>query len=157
MTELPSEVVLAHYGKKGMHWGVRRDAETGVRPVAQKLNDSKFGKASAANADRYNKKQSAKSAKKAASAERTQAIYGARVRQEARGRKYQESQGDLMVARTNKGKDRAEKTMRKLEKDFYTSGDAQMAMQATRGEKITAGIVYGAAGLIAVGMILGQK
>jgi hypothetical protein len=47
--------------------------------------------------------------------------------------------------------------MRKLEKDFYTSGDAQMAMLATRGEKITAGIVYGAAGLIAVGMILGQK
>ena len=48
-----SEGELSHYGKKGMKWGVRRGSD-GVRPIARTLNDSKFGKMSKANADRYN-------------------------------------------------------------------------------------------------------
>jgi 2'-5' RNA ligase len=51
------ENVLAHYGKKGMKWGVRRDPQTGARPIAVSLDQSKFGKVSKANVDRYNRKK----------------------------------------------------------------------------------------------------
>lgn len=36
MIEPPSEVVLAHYGKKGMHWGVRNDTSGGETRKATK-------------------------------------------------------------------------------------------------------------------------
>lgn len=49
--------VLEHVGVKGMRWGVRRDKTTGVRPIAAKLNDSRFGKMANANAQRYMDKQ----------------------------------------------------------------------------------------------------
>ncbi len=61
--DISVEEFLAHYGVLGMHWGVRRNSETGVRPIAKALNDSKFGKASIANADRYNARQAAKKSK----------------------------------------------------------------------------------------------
>lgn len=51
---------LAHYGVKGMKWGVRRNSDTGVRPIAKTLDESKFGRAANANAKRYMAKQAAK-------------------------------------------------------------------------------------------------
>lgn len=144
------EDFLEHYGKMGMHWGVRRNSETGVRPIAKTLNDSKFGKASNANAEKHMARQAAKPKKvKITSSD----IHQARARQSIRERKYEESQGDFMVARTNKGKDQAEKVMRKLEKDYFLGKDAKTANRMTRGEKIGTTIMLGAAGLIFAGTI----
>lgn len=43
---------LDHHGVKGQKWGVRRNPTTGVRPLANTLDKSKFGKAANANAQR---------------------------------------------------------------------------------------------------------
>lgn len=51
------EDFLAHYGVVGMHWGIRRDPKTGVRPLAKSLDESRFGKLAKANANRYMRKQ----------------------------------------------------------------------------------------------------
>lgn len=48
------DAFLAHYGVKGMRWGVRRDPKTGVRPIAKTLNEGRIGRASKANVDRHN-------------------------------------------------------------------------------------------------------
>lgn len=58
------EDVLEHVGVKGMHWGVRRDPVTGVRPSAKALDESAFGKLAKANVNRYNAKKAAKADKK---------------------------------------------------------------------------------------------
>ena len=58
------ERVLAHFGVKGQKWGVRRDDKTGVRPIAQRLNDSAFGRASQKNLDRHDRKVAEKKDKK---------------------------------------------------------------------------------------------
>lgn len=55
--ELTPEAYLQHFGVKGMKWGVRRDPNTGVRPIAKTLNDSRLGDASRRNVERhYNRK-----------------------------------------------------------------------------------------------------
>lgn len=56
---------LSHYGVKGMRWGVRRNGETGIRPIAQTLNDSKFGQKANANAEKYMNRQTARAENKA--------------------------------------------------------------------------------------------
>ena len=73
-------------------------------------------------------------------------IHGARRAQEARLRNLQEAEGDFYVARTNKGKDKAEKIMRKREKDFFTNPDAKTAAKLTSGEKWAVGLTYGLLG-----------
>lgn len=64
------EEYLDHHGIKGMKWGVRRDPKTGVRPAAQALNNSAFGRSSQRNVDRHDTRVSNRSAKKAAQQER---------------------------------------------------------------------------------------
>jgi len=58
---------LEHHGVKGMHWGIRNDfrrnPNTGIRPAAQKLNDSRLGKASKVNVQRHNDRVSARNAR----------------------------------------------------------------------------------------------
>ena len=78
-------------------------------------------------------------------------ILGARRAQAARLRNLQEAEGDFYVARTAKGQDKAEKIMRRLEKDFYTNPDAATAARMTKSEKVGAGIVYGMTGAMAIG------
>lgn len=56
------EDFMAHYGVKGMRWGVRRDPETGVRPIAKALDESWFGRVANANANRYMRKKNTKAA-----------------------------------------------------------------------------------------------
>lgn len=51
------ENVLAHYGKKGMKWGVRRDPVTGIRPAATALDKSAFGKLANKRVENYTKKK----------------------------------------------------------------------------------------------------
>lgn len=51
---------LEHHGVKGQKWGIRRDRKTGVRPLAKTLDESRFGKASKANAERHNAKKSSR-------------------------------------------------------------------------------------------------
>ena len=80
-------------------------------------------------------------------------VLSARQRQRSRERKYEEAQGDFMVARTAKGQDKAEKIMRKMEKDYFTHPDAATAQKLTTGEKRAVGIAYGAMGLMAVSLI----
>lgn len=58
--------VLAHFGVKGMKWGVRRDPRTGARPISVALNSSRFGQAANKNAERYMAKQNRNAAEKAA-------------------------------------------------------------------------------------------
>jgi len=58
------EEFLEHYGVKGMHWGITRDPQTGVRPIAKSLDESRFGSAAKKNTQRYMDKQDAKADKK---------------------------------------------------------------------------------------------
>jgi hypothetical protein len=54
---MTTDEFLAHYGVKGMHWGIRRDPETGVRPIAKALDSSRFGRMANKNAERRMSKQ----------------------------------------------------------------------------------------------------
>ncbi len=56
------EDFMAHYGVKGMRWGVRRDPESGVRPIAKALDESWFGRAAKANVNRHMRRQNTKAA-----------------------------------------------------------------------------------------------
>jgi hypothetical protein len=58
------EEFLEHYGVKGMHWGIRRDPKTGIRPIAKSLDESRFGTAAKKNAQRHMDKQTARATKK---------------------------------------------------------------------------------------------
>ena len=49
-----NEDILAHYGVKGMRWGIRRDPVTGIRPIAQTLNDDAFGRLAQKSINRHN-------------------------------------------------------------------------------------------------------
>jgi len=124
------EDFVAHYGKKGMHWGVR-NSRPDIADAAGNPGLSKPKKVKPTSSD----------------------IKAARARQSIRERKYEESQGDYMVARTNKGQAKAEKVMRKLEKDYFLGKDAETANRMTKGEKITTGILLGVSGLILAGMV----
>lgn len=55
---------LAHYGVKGQKWGVRRDPQTGVRPIARTLDRSKFGQKAHSNANKHDARVAKKLAKK---------------------------------------------------------------------------------------------
>jgi len=53
---------LMHYGVMGMHWGIRRDPKTGIRPLAKSLDESRFGKMAKANANRHMRAQNTRAA-----------------------------------------------------------------------------------------------
>lgn len=55
---------LDHHGVKGQKWGVRRNKTTGVRPLAQTLNDSRFGRRAQKNVDTHNRRAGARADKK---------------------------------------------------------------------------------------------
>ncbi len=55
-----------HHGVKGQKWGIRRNPKTGVRPIAQTLNDSAFGRQSQRNVDTHNRRAAARQAKRLA-------------------------------------------------------------------------------------------
>lgn len=55
---------LDHHGVKGQKWGVRRNRTTGVRPLAQTLNDSRFGRRAQKNVDTHNRRAGARADKK---------------------------------------------------------------------------------------------
>lgn len=59
---------LEHYGVLGMHWGIRnefrRNPKTGVRPIAKKLDESRFGRAANKHARNSMGSPSAKAGRK---------------------------------------------------------------------------------------------
>lgn len=86
----------------------------------------------------------------------TAQIKEARYKQQVVGRKMQEAQGDFMVARGKKDIQRTEKIVRKLEKEVFDSDNARMAAKATKGEKAAATAIYGAAGLMLIGVLVNR-
>ncbi len=58
------EEFLEHYGVLGMHWGIRRDPKTGIRPLAKSLDESRLGKLAKSNAQRHMNKQNLRATKK---------------------------------------------------------------------------------------------
>lgn len=81
-------------------------------------------------------------------------IHQARYRQGLRLQKAQEAQGDFIVARTNKGKDKAEKIMRQREKEYFNNPDAALANKLTKGEKWAVGLTYGSLGAMAITAVI---
>ena len=63
-TDMTVNEALMHYGVMGMHWGIRRDPKTGIRPIAKSLDQSRFGKMAKANANRHMRKQNTRAAAK---------------------------------------------------------------------------------------------
>ena len=113
---------LAHYGVKGMKWGKRSG-----------------GSGSSSGPSRKEKRKA-----------NNQKIVEARIRQGRREQKYEEAVGDYMIARTNKGQDKAEKIMREREKELFTNKDAAIASKLTSGEKWANGIAWAGLGLSTV-------
>lgn len=122
----PVDNFLAHYGIKGMKWGVRRRRSEG-------------GEASGPS-------------RKEQRSQRNREIMEARSRQAARQRKFQEAQAEFVVARTRKGEARAEKLMREMEKAYFTNPDAQTAARMTTGEKWAAAIAFAGVGLSTISL-----
>lgn len=123
---------LAHFGVVGMKWGKRG------------------GKSGGSSSEVSSKPAKAPKEPKAT----THDIKLARQHQQGRMRKLQEAEGDFLVARTNKGKDKAEKIMREREKEYFTGKDAKTAAKMTKGEKIAATILFtGAATSIGATML----
>lgn len=167
---------LAHYGVLGMKWG-KRKAEPGspasTRREAHKQNYGEFnktlsnlsakGKGNDVNAvtaagAKYEAKRKQineeyKAQKKASKPVKptTQDILAARARQTIRDRKFQEAQGDFMVARGAKGKNEAERIMRQMEKEYFTGDDAKTASRMTTGEKWVTGLSVASLALYVVG------
>lgn len=117
---------LAHYGVKGMRWGVRKRSEGGG---------------------------SSEPTRKERRAQKNREIVTARSRQAARERNFQEAQAEFIVARTNKGQDRAERMMRQMEREYYTHPDAATAQRMTSGEKWATGLTLVGFGLSAASLV----
>lgn len=77
--ETDVQAFLEHAGVKGMKWGVRRNSNTGVRPIAKTLSNSKFGKLAQRNVDRHNRAKSQRTEKKKTRIAERQAAGKARI------------------------------------------------------------------------------
>lgn len=141
---------LAHYGVKGMKWGVRKDRR-GVRPAARALNDSGFGKLSKANKDRYDRKRAAKKAKKANKVTTAQ-IMEARAKTNARMAKIWAADQDVRLATTEEGKRKALAVVEKYATQIRDTDDDRIGGMYTRGEK-AALLVLGTAVAPGIGTI----
>lgn len=104
---------LKHHGVKGMHWGHHTTHPGG---------DS-----------------SAKSKKKVTSDD----IYNARDRQDARLRRLQEFSDKHTLATNKKGRDEAERMIKKIGDELVNGPDAKLAAKSTTGEKWMKGVGWG--------------
>jgi len=131
MTQIPDkpsiEEAMEHFGKKGMHWGVRKGADSGSGGGSPK-------KVKPTTAD----------------------IQGARFRTQARVKRINSASEDHAVATSSKGRSAAMKIINDNIKADLKSGDSKLAAKSTKGEKIAAGIAYGLSGAIVVSMIAGR-
>lgn len=153
---------IAHYGKRGMKWGVRRDPVTGIRPIAQTLNDSKFGKAAQKNVNRHDKNVANRKAE-------DQVILDARSRIAGRQKAYGKAidrvkvfDDDSAQSRQfpNRERDLAEKHYFRKLKDLNNPADSRMARKKTHGEQkvdMIMGSALAAVGVASVVAILAGK
>lgn len=142
-----TEDFLSHYGILGMKWGVRK-AESQERIDRGDHTSPKDPKKVATESN-----SSSSSAPKKVKKPTSDEIKAARARQNLRQRKYEEAQGDFIVARTAKGQDKAEKIMRELEKDFFTNPDKEISERMTTGEKWMTGVNVAATLALTAGSI----
>lgn len=167
---IQEDAYLEHYGKKGMHWGVRRDPKTGVRPVAARLDRSAVGRASKANADRHDRAVSNRELNRQSRAKdrakMDKAIDKARSRTEGTTRaarlglsdsgskshqEYKQARAQYKIDKQKMGSREARKILEKAREkrmeDVATS-------QAAKSGKETTVAILGGVGLIALSVLL---
>ena len=151
--EKPSLEELAHHGVAGMKWG-HRNGKTGVRPVAQALNDSKVGRAATGNVERHLARKAARTAANGGpskSKQRANEIRSARKNVKADRVAYK-SQASIVNA-TAKGSEarvKGEKELAKMKTTMLKNPDRVTAVKLTRGEKAVSiiGLQEGGLGII---------
>lgn len=140
MSEISYEDALAHFGVKGMKWGVRKDPKTGVRPIAKALDSSKFGALSKANVERHNHRKAMRTLNKASKARdnaaRVAAIEGARARvSSGQSRKaLKEAKAQYKIDKNVIGSREAKKALTKARETYYT--DKEVAKLAKDNQEL---------------------
>lgn len=120
-----NETTLAHYGVKGMRWGVRKD-----------------------NID----KSRALSARQKQRLENDKKVHQARATQKRAGDTYEKATLDYLNSTTSEGRRAAEKVMDKAFAEAYDPKTVMMADSLTSGEARVQNLA--SAGAIAVGVAL---
>lgn len=121
-----TEVFLAHYGVKGMRWGVRRAKTEGdIRRAEDRARIKRANKTKYSNDD----------------------IRGARARQAKRARIYIAAQKAATKRDPRSGRLYLAKSIVKEQKNWVDQEDAYIAARRTTGEKAIAGLLGGPVGL----------
>jgi hypothetical protein len=129
------EDFLAHYGVKGMRWGVRRDPKTGARPIAVALNDSAFGRLARANNDRYNRNKTSRSRVRQAEARARAGYHTNRPKKNTRQRQIDEARARVASGET-KEKYKKAKSKYKNEKKTLGRAEARRNLRRAKDKKL---------------------
>lgn len=173
VSENPSlDEVMEHFGTKGMRWGVSKEKKTArTQGTIDRLNRVASGNAAKGDmtktvmgvgrkglggvigvktAGKHATKLQTKLDQPKKVKPTTAQIKEARLTTDARLGKYMEADRNVRAATTVKGKASAQKVVDKYAKILNETDDARIALKKTKGEKVVAGIMYGASALIVV-------
>ena len=123
------EDVIAHYGVKGMRWGVRRTPE---QLAKRQVRDNKV---------------TDKAGNKLKGAERTARIKEARGNVKKQELAVQKAQIEKAQATTKKGRDAANEVLKREYKKYVNHPDLADSLAQTRGQKAAFALATGAVGL----------
>lgn len=155
LTLKEAEETLEHFGVAGMKWGVRRNPSTGVRPVGQTLNDSKFGKKAQARVAATTKSNVKP---KLNASQKDSLILGARARDQARQRQISKQIDVVNLAKSGKKQANEYIKLNNLSVERLKSPDAATSKRMTSGEKglnlLLAVVLPGPGTAVALGSVL---